>query len=87
MTKELNPAEKAWQTATRQGPRPRSQIAPVHARRNQFRGTAAGQKGRGPSRSLMAIRDVMRARGFPISHQLVAHTLQRYAADAAGVVA
>ena len=42
---------------------------------------------RSDGKSLMAIRDAMRARGFPISHQLVAHTLQRYAADAAGVVA
>ena len=34
-------------------------------------------------RSLMAIRDTMRSRGFWISHQLVAHTLQR-AATAGG---
>jgi len=31
----------------------------------------------------MAIRDVMRARGFPISHQLVANTIARYAAGGA----
>jgi DNA invertase Pin-like site-specific DNA recombinase len=29
-------------------------------------------------RSLMAIRDVMRAKGFPISHQLVANTIARH---------
>ena len=35
---------------------------------------------RGEGRSLMAIRDAMRARGFPISHQLVANTIARHAA-------
>jgi len=35
---------------------------------------------RGEGRSLMAIRDTMRARGFPISHQLVANTIARHAA-------
>ena len=33
--------------------------------------------------SLMAIRDTMRAQGFPISHQLVANTIARHA-DAEG---
>ena len=35
---------------------------------------------RGDGRSLMYIRDAMRARGFPISHQLVANTIARHAA-------
>jgi hypothetical protein len=34
---------------------------------------------RAQGRSLMAIRDVMRGRGFPISHQLVANTIARQA--------
>ena len=34
---------------------------------------------RSEGRSLMAIRDAMRARGFPISHQLVANTIARHA--------
>jgi DNA invertase Pin-like site-specific DNA recombinase len=34
---------------------------------------------RAQGRSLMAIRDAMRARGFPISHQLVANTIARHA--------
>ena len=33
---------------------------------------------RGEGRSLMYIRDAMRARGFPISHQLVANTIETY---------
>jgi hypothetical protein len=40
---------------------------------------------RAEGKSLMAIRDEMRARGFPISHKLVANTLQRHAAAAGGV--
>ena len=39
---------------------------------------------RAQGRSLMAIRDAMRARGFPISHQLVANTIARHAAGAGG---
>jgi len=39
---------------------------------------------RAAGRSLMAIRDAMRARGHPISHQLVANTLQRHTAAAGG---
>ena len=35
-------------------------------------------------KSLMAIRDAMRAKGFPISHQLVANTIARHAAGAGG---
>jgi len=35
---------------------------------------------RAEGKLLMAIRDTMRARGFQISHQLVANTLQRHAA-------
>jgi len=35
-------------------------------------------------KSLMAIRDMMRARGFPISHQLVANTIARHMAGAGG---
>jgi DNA invertase Pin-like site-specific DNA recombinase len=35
-------------------------------------------------KSLMAIRDAMRARGFQISHQLVANTIARHAAGAGG---
>jgi len=38
---------------------------------------------RAEGKSLMAIRDVMRARGFWISHQLVANTLQRQATGGA----
>jgi site-specific DNA recombinase len=38
---------------------------------------------RSEGRSLMAIRDAMRARGFPISHQLVANTIARHAAGRA----
>jgi len=38
---------------------------------------------RGEGRSLMAIRDAMRARGFLISHQLVANTIARHAAGMA----
>jgi hypothetical protein len=38
---------------------------------------------RGEGRSLMAIRDVMRARGFQISHQLVANTIARHAGGTA----
>jgi DNA invertase Pin-like site-specific DNA recombinase len=38
---------------------------------------------RGEGRSLMAIRDATRARGFQISHQLVANTIARHA-EAAG---
>jgi hypothetical protein len=38
------------------------------------------RKMRANGASLMAIRDVMRARGFPISHQLVANTIARHAA-------
>jgi hypothetical protein len=34
---------------------------------------------RSDGKSLMAIRDAMRARGFPISHQLVANTIARRA--------
>jgi DNA invertase Pin-like site-specific DNA recombinase len=34
-------------------------------------------------KSLMAIRDVMRAKGFPISHQLVANTIARHAGGTA----
>jgi hypothetical protein len=33
--------------------------------------------------SLMAIRDAIRAQGFPISHQLVANTIARHAGGAA----
>jgi DNA invertase Pin-like site-specific DNA recombinase len=40
---------------------------------------------RGEGRSLMYIRDAMRARGFPISHQLVANTIARHA-EAGGTV-
>jgi DNA invertase Pin-like site-specific DNA recombinase len=36
---------------------------------------------RADGRSLMTIRDVMRARGFPISHQLVANVCARHAAE------
>jgi DNA invertase Pin-like site-specific DNA recombinase len=35
---------------------------------------------RADGRSLMAIRNAMRAQGFPISHQLVANTVARHAA-------
>ena len=38
---------------------------------------------RNEGRSLMAIRDAMRGRGFPISHQLVANTIARHAAGMA----
>ena len=38
---------------------------------------------RGEGRSLMAIRDTMRARGFQISHQLVANTIARHAGGTA----
>jgi DNA invertase Pin-like site-specific DNA recombinase len=38
---------------------------------------------RGEGLSLMAIRDAMRAKGFPICHQLVANTIARHA-DAEG---
>jgi DNA invertase Pin-like site-specific DNA recombinase len=34
---------------------------------------------RSEGKSLMAIRDAMRAQGFPISHQLVANTVARHA--------
>jgi len=34
---------------------------------------------RAAGKSLMAIRDAMRARGFPISHQLVPNTIARHA--------
>jgi hypothetical protein len=37
---------------------------------------------RAQGRSLMAIRDAMRARGFQISHQLVANTIARRAGGA-----
>ena len=39
---------------------------------------------RSQGKSLMAIRDMMRARGFPISHQLVANTIARHMAGAGG---
>ena len=38
---------------------------------------------RNEGRSLMAIRDAMRAKGFLISHQLVANTIARHAAGTA----
>ena len=38
---------------------------------------------RAQGRSLMAIRDAMRGRGFQISHQLVANTIARHAAGTA----
>jgi DNA invertase Pin-like site-specific DNA recombinase len=38
---------------------------------------------RGQGKSLMAIRDMMRAKGFPISHQLVANTIARHAGGTA----
>jgi DNA invertase Pin-like site-specific DNA recombinase len=38
---------------------------------------------RGEGRSLMAIRDAMRGRGFQISHQLVANTIARHAGGVA----
>ena len=38
---------------------------------------------RAAGRSLMAIRDAMRAKGFPISHQLVANTIARHAGGVA----
>jgi hypothetical protein len=39
---------------------------------------------RADGKSLMAIRDVMRARGLRISYNLVANTIARHAADAGG---